>query len=189
MLNVSLIINTRSRTKQVSLSHFSSPCSSRPPQPNLRAQTHPSSCHNRRRRSTIRMQKAALPLSECQISNWKSKYGEGGRKDGRNGRDGWNAKPSRKENSFKPILIFRPMIFSGRRRSGRSLRPSAAPWPSFRYAPDLNGSLDRRRSPRISLAIIIRGNFEWWNPPRPPPLTLFDIALATQTFEREGEDH
>ena len=28
---------------------------------------------------------------------------------------------------------------------------------------------------------------------RPPPLTLFDIALATQTFERErrrrGEDH
>ena len=105
---------------------------------------------------------------------------EEGRTEGRNGR---NAKRL-SENSFKPILIFRPMIFSGRRRSGRSLRPSAAPWPSFRYAPDLNGSLDRRRSPRISLAIIIRGNFEWWNPPRPPPLTLFDIELATRTFER-----
>ena len=176
MLNVSLIINTRSQTKQVSLSHFSSPCSTRPPQPNLRAQTHPSSCHNRRRRSTIRMQKAALPLSECQISNWKSKYGEGRRKDGRNvGQERAECEaPSRKENSFKPILIFRPMIFSGRWGSGRSLRPSAAPWPSFRYAPDLNGSLDRRRSRRISPAIIIRGNFEWRDPSAPTATAAFD---------------
>ena len=70
--------------------------------------------------SAIRMQKAALPLSECQISNWKSKYGEG-RKGGRGasrleagtaGTGGMRSPLS--ENSFKPILIFRPMIFSGR---------------------------------------------------------------------------
>ena len=65
------------------------------------------------------------------------------------------------------------MIFSGRGSEREGCRPPW-PWPSFRYAPDLNGSLDRRRSRRISPAIIIRGNFEWRDPSAPTATAAFD---------------